>query len=192
WRESKTLVEIPRGLRADLFCGHVAQFADLTGYLPDKRRLVALAAMRNRGQVGRVGFDQHAVERNHLRRVADRLRLGKGDIAGKRNHETQIERPPRMLDASREAVQNAAQSDRSPVFAGPMFSAPMFGDHAQAVVPCVLAIAGGTAMNDDGQLRRSCQLHLLPEDRLLYFTRRVIVEIVEADLSPGDYLGMPR
>jgi hypothetical protein len=52
WRESKKLVEILRSSRADLFRGQAAQFADLTGNLGGKRRLVALAAMRNRRQVG--------------------------------------------------------------------------------------------------------------------------------------------
>ncbi len=47
-------------------------------------------------------------------------------------------------------------------------------------------------MDDDGELCRLCQFHLLSEDCLLYFSWGVIVEIVEADFSPGYYLGIPR
>ena len=68
----------------------------------------------------------------------------------------------------------------------------MFGDRRQAVVPGVLAVAGRAAMNDDGQLRRFCQLHLLQKNRFLRFSGRVVVKVVEANFSPGNHLGMPR
>ena len=41
-------------------------------------------------------------------------------------------------------------------------------------------------MNDDGQLARARQFHLLNEDSLLNFARRMVVIIVEANLSPGN------
>src|SRR5208282_2880559 len=68
----------------------------------------------------------------------------------------------------------------------------MLGDHVQAVVPGILTVVGWAAMDDDGELRRLCQLHLPAENCLLYISGRVVVKIIEADFSPGDYLGMPR
>jgi len=53
------------------------QFGDLAGDFSDKRGFVALSAMGEGRKVGGVGFDQHAVEGNHLRGVADGLRFGK-------------------------------------------------------------------------------------------------------------------
>src|ERR1700686_1212129 len=47
-------------------------------------------------------------------------------------------------------------------------------------------------MNDDWQLRCLGEFHLLEEDGFLNFPRRMIVEIIEPDFSPGNYLGMPR
>ena len=51
---------------------------------------------------------------------------------------------------------------------------------------------GIAAMDDDGQFRGACERHLVAEDLLLHFARRVIVEIVEADFAPGDYFRMLR
>ena len=47
-------------------------------------------------------------------------------------------------------------------------------------------------MNDDRQLSRARQFHLLQEDSLLDLSRRMIIKIVEADFSPGDDFGMAR
>jgi hypothetical protein len=41
-----------------------------------------------------------------------------------------------------------------------------------------------------GSFAASCHLHLLNEDALLHIARRVIVEVVEADLAPGDHVGI--
>src|SRR5437660_4705816 len=138
--------------------------------------------MRNWREVGGVSFDQHTVERNHLSRVPDRLRLGERDVACKRNQETHVLCAPRMLDAAGEAMQNATQTSGTPVLR----------NQRKAVVPCVLAVVGWTAMNNNGQLRCPRQLHLSHEDYLLYFSGRVVVKVVEADFSPRNHLGMPR
>src|ERR1700723_4412072 len=68
----------------------------------------------------------------------------------------------------------------------------MFGYHRQAIIPGVLAVIGWPAMNDDGQLRRPRQLHLTTEDFFLYLSWRMVVEIVESNLSPCDHPRMPR
>ena len=44
-------------------------------------------------------------------------------------------------------------------------------------------------MNHDRQLGRARQLHLPEEDLLLQLARRVIVEVIEPDFTPGDDLG---
>ena len=76
----------------------------------DERRLIALATVRNRRQIGRVGLDQHALQWNFHCGVANLLRLGKSHIAGERNHESHVERALGLRPVSREAMQNAAQS----------------------------------------------------------------------------------
>ncbi len=47
-------------------------------------------------------------------------------------------------------------------------------------------------MNKDGKLRRLRQFHLSDKDFLLHVARRVIVEIVEADLAPCDHARIAR
>ena len=47
-------------------------------------------------------------------------------------------------------------------------------------------------MNDDGQLGRMRQRHLIAEDLSLRVARRMIVEIVEPDFAPRDHFGMLR
>ena len=61
----------------------------------------------------------------------------------------------------------------------------MFFQQVQAIAPSI------AAMDDDGKFCLGRQLHLVPEDFVLCFTRRMIVKIVQPDLAPGDYLGMP-
>src|SRR5712664_4944042 len=114
------------------------------------------------------------VERYHLSSDPDRLRLGERDVACKRKQETHTQRAPRMVDAAGEAVQNATQTGGTPVLR----------NQRKTVVPCVLAIVGWTAMNNNGQLRRLCQLHLLHEDYLLYCSRWVPLHENKTDFSP--------
>ena len=47
-------------------------------------------------------------------------------------------------------------------------------------------------MNHDGQFGGRCQAHLAPENFFLHLTRRMIVVVIQPDLSPSNYLGMPR
>src|SRR5207249_11394140 len=96
-------------------------------------------------------------------------------IPGKGNQETQLAPAPRVFERAAEAVQNAAQAR----------CFPMFFQQVQAIAPSI------AAMDDDGKFCLGRQLHLVPEDFVLCFTRRMIVKIVQPDLAPGDYLGMP-
>ena len=114
--------------------------------------------------------------------VANVLRFGIGDVAGKGEDEAEIERGAGVIDGAGEAVQHAGEA------AG----GPMLANQAQHIVPGVLAVVGRAAVNDDGQLGGLCHLHLLNEDALLHVAWRVIVEVVESDLAPGDDLGIAR
>ena len=71
----KNLWKFRRGLLADFLRRKSAQFADLAGHFGHECRLIALAAMGNWSEVGRVGLDEHAVERNDAGGVANVLRL---------------------------------------------------------------------------------------------------------------------
>ena len=87
-----------------------------------------------------------------------------------------------MLDRAREAMQDSAEAAGS----------PMFGDHGQAVFPGVFAFVGRATVDDDRQLGRAGQFHLLAKDLLLNIAWRVVVKIIEADFAPRNHLGMPR
>src|ERR1041384_3401832 len=101
--------------------------------------------MRHRRKVRRVSFYQHAIERRLLRSLANVLRLGIADVAGKRDVEAYGKRSLRMLPLAGKAVKNSRQS------AG----RPMGGEHLERVIPGVFTVVAGAAMNDDRQLGRS-------------------------------------
>src|SRR5260370_25329039 len=65
--------EIPGCYRGHLFGQSSANFGQLANRIHQERRLVALAPVRNRRQVRRVGFDQQPVQRGQPRRLADPL-----------------------------------------------------------------------------------------------------------------------
>src|SRR5208337_5018038 len=79
-----------------------------------------------------------------------------------------------VFEGAREAVENAAEAG----------GLPDFFEEAEAIVPSI------AAMDDDGELGGVREFHLLAEDALLNVARGVIVEVVQADLSPGDDFGM--
>src|SRR4029077_10816980 len=80
-----------------------------------------------------------------------------------------------MFESAGEAMQDSAEAGGFPVLL----------KHVEAIVP------GVPAVDDDGQLRGAGEFHLLAENGGLHVARGVVVEVVEADLAPGDYLGMP-
>ena len=87
------------------------------------RRLVALAAVRHGRQKRRVGFNQQAIVGDERGDVPQLLGLRKRDDAGEGDEEPQIQRPPRLVDRTAEAVHDAAQPAR-----------PRFSDHGERVV----------------------------------------------------------
>src|SRR5260370_15348296 len=63
---------------------------------------------------------------------------------------------------------------------------PVFFDHIQTIGP------GIAAMNDNRQLGLLRERHLVAENAVLHIARRMIIEIIETNLPPGDDLGMLR
>src|ERR1043166_440800 len=78
------------------------------GDLRDKRRLLALAAMRRRREKRAVGFNQRAIDRHAARGIAQVGRSWKRDDARPRDAEPQTEARARTRRPARKAMQNAA------------------------------------------------------------------------------------
>src|SRR5437660_3704508 len=101
----------------DFLHRYPAQLPELPRHFSHKSRLVALAAVRYRRQERRIRLNEHALQRNFFRCLADILRLGKSHIAGKRDHEAHIQRGTHVLQRPGKAVQHPAQSAARPVLA---------------------------------------------------------------------------
>ena len=100
--------EVGRGRLRDLLERNAAQPRDLRRDVRHKGRLVALAAKRHRREIGRVGLDQHAIERHAPRDVLDVERVLERDDARERDVEAEVERGPRDVPGFGEAVHHAA------------------------------------------------------------------------------------
>src|SRR5271170_1998235 len=100
---------------------------DLRGDLGDPCRFVALAAVGHRREERRVGFDEHAIERDLRENVADGLRFGEGDIAGEGDQEAEIHGAAGVGPLAGEAVQDAAERG----------GRPLRFEHCERVVPGV-------------------------------------------------------
>src|SRR5581483_10363944 len=87
-----------------------------------------------------------------------------------------------MRPSSREAMQDAANT----------FGSPLLLDPLQAVFPRIFTVLRWTAMDHDGKLRRTRELHLPSKNFFLGIARRVVVIVVKSALAPGNHLGMPR
>src|SRR5437879_840525 len=79
------------------YSGHLirrsrADFSQLANRIHQERRLVALAAVWDRRQIRRVGFDKKPVRRGQPRRLADRLGFGKCQHAAETQMESQVQR----------------------------------------------------------------------------------------------------
>jgi len=140
-------------------------------------RLIALSTMWHGREKRRIGLNQHPIERHFEGGVANQLRLRKRDVSRERNHEPQIERLLRVLPAPRETVQNPAQAAAAPVLA----------QQLQTIFPGVVAALRRPAVNHHRQPGRLRQLKLLQENQLLHLAGRVIVKVIQPNLSPGNH-----
>src|SRR5207302_206503 len=116
FRQRKETIEIATRLPPDFLRRESPQFTQLPRDLLYKRRLVALAAMRHRCQVGRVRLNQHAIQWNLFGCILNLLRFWKRHIAGERDHKSQIEGTFGVPDGSSETMQDPAQSTWTPMF----------------------------------------------------------------------------
>src|SRR5260370_8662890 len=174
------IVEIPRGLLAQLFHAQPKQFAEFARCFLDERRLVSPPAMGHRCEKWGIGLDQHAVQRDLDGSVANLLCLGKRDIARERNHESHVESALGLWPDSGKAMQDSAQAAARPVLL----------DQVETISPRVVARFRGPSMDYDGQPRGTLQFRLLHENLLLDFARRMVVVVVESDFAPGNYFGV--
>src|SRR5258706_287236 len=129
-----------------------------------------------------VGLNEDAVEWTVAGSIAIVLLFFFQAEDGIRDHEAEVERRLGVMQAASEAMQEASQPTRC----------PMLAQKCERVIPGILTIVRGAAMDHDWLLRRSRKLYLAQEDLLLRLARRVIVKIVEPDLAPGNHLGMAR
>src|SRR6476661_6555568 len=57
----------------------------------------------------------------------------------------------------------------------------------ETVLPGIIAVISGAAVDHNRQLLRVGHLHLSDKDALLHFAWRMIVIVIEADLAPGNH-----
>ena len=124
--------------------------------------------------------DQDSIQRHAHGHVAQRLRLGVGEIAGKGDQKSHVERAPRLLPAGAETVHNAAQ---------PGFP-PMLVKNEKEIVPGVGGFIGAAAVDEDGPAARGGNFELADQALSLHFAGRALVVIVEADFTAGNDFGL--
>ena len=150
----------------------------------NQRRLIPLTPMRNRSQEWSVGFNQNAIGRSKSSGLANRNRLGIGQVPRKRKVKAQIKRAPRLFNASRETVHDARKPRRP----------PMLRNKVEGVLPRIrsaelcLCLRSSKlrcpAMNDDGLPGLSGDIHLRSKGQLLRRNIRIFkVVIVKPDLT---------
>src|SRR5437016_14150587 len=110
FRQRKETIEIATRLPPGFLRRESPQFTQLPRDLLYKRRLVALAAMRHRCQVGRVRLNHHRIQWHLFGCLLNLLRFWKRHIAGERDHKSQIEGTFGVPDGSSETMQDPAQS----------------------------------------------------------------------------------
>ena len=147
-----------------------AQFGDEGGGVGDKGRLAGLAAMRDRGEEGRVGFDQQPVLRNGLSHVLQVAGVLEGHDPAQRDVEAEVERGSGELGASGEAMEHPAD-------------APFprrFGEDRRGIV---LGVAGVDDQRQAGGPRR---LDMRGEALALRGAVGLVVIIIEPALADRD------
>ena len=94
--------EIVTGSFGNLFQLNAPKARNLSGHVTNQGWLVGLSPVRNRGEIGGVSFDQHAIERDLFCHLTQRMRVLEGYDSGKGDVETEIHGLPRGLPISRE------------------------------------------------------------------------------------------
>ena len=176
------MAEVFRGRQSNGLIIDLAHLGQFLRYMPDQRRLVPFAAMRYRREKGCIGLNQNLVCGNFLSHISNGLRLGKGDVARKGDQKTHVHGPLGVSQLPGEAMQHAAQPGAAPVLV----------QQRQRIVPRIGAAGGGPAVDQEGKIALGGNLHLLRENALLRLARRVVIEIIQANLPHRDDLRFRR
>src|SRR5579871_927647 len=134
-------------------------------------RLIALAAVGHGRKPGGVSLHEEVIERNFGRNITKRLGLGIGDVAGKRDKEAEIERPPGLLPLTAKAMHDAAQTSVPPVGV----------ERQEEMIPGVGRAVFRAAMDEDRPLASGGNLELLDQTRTLNVVWSAFVIIIEAN-----------
>src|SRR5439155_21556707 len=113
-----------------------------------------------------VGLRQKAIERHPASGVPQVVGLRKRNDASQRDVEAERQAGVRQRRTSGETVQYAAQP-----------AATLFAQNPQRVV------VGLARVNHDRNVELAGEAQLAAEDRVLHLARRVVVMVVEADLT---------
>src|SRR5439155_22792581 len=105
--------EIGAGLPRDRLDRHFGEARDFLCDVRHERRLIALAAIRNRREIRRIGLDQHPVARHATRNVLQRERVLERHDAGERDVEPLVDRGARDVPCLGEAMHNAPRLTRA-------------------------------------------------------------------------------
>src|ERR1700722_19191093 len=158
-RYTKKTEEVVSGAGSHLLRRPAAHLPQFVRYPAHPCRFVALSTIRHRGQKWGICLNQHAVERDPDRYLADGLGLGKGDVPRKGDQKAAVHRPPGVLPLAGKTMQNAAQAALGPVAL----------NHLQGVVPRIVATLGRAAMDDNWPPPMTGNFHLLRKHSLLLF-----------------------
>src|SRR4051795_8990121 len=115
------------------------------------RGLIAFAAVRDGGEIGRICLDQQAIERHDASRLMHIDCLWIRHDAREAEIETERNSPSGLIGRAGEAVENAGQTEPHPV----LFQ------KRERIVP------GITGVNNYRLASIACDGHLLDEDRML-------------------------
>src|SRR5437870_2694431 len=152
---SKQAEKILRGRCAHSLGGNPAQPSDLFSNEAHKSRFVALAPVRDRCEVGSIGLDQHAFQRDATRHVLGLRCVLERHDAREGNVETKLERLLGDLPAFREAMHHA--TDVSGAFI--MHDRQRVGSRSACVTPfaAILSSTAGMSPTSSGKLMWQCE-----------------------------------
>src|SRR6185312_2593438 len=92
--------EVFRCRTAYFFVRDAAQFSEPTRGVHYQRRLVPLAALRDRREIRRIRFDENSIERRFRRGLVNRRRFRIRDDSAEAQIKPEIERAPRVFRTS--------------------------------------------------------------------------------------------
>ena len=102
--------EVPDGVLAHFLHRHVSQIREGLRCLANIGRLVALAAMRDRGKIRAIGFGEETIERKLCGNRTQVVRLFEGNGTREGDQKSPVEKPDCILTSAAETVENPAQA----------------------------------------------------------------------------------